>query len=130
MQELKQGLQALTQSMPTLSPHLESSNSGLPAGKQVFDGVTFQGGHYSGHCSSTSEEQPLPELGVPCSAITAGVHLPGLWPFALGCVAPLSHIPADAKLTSTQLLSQKKPGCVHTPVTVFLLMVVVYLAET
>lgn len=77
------------------------------------------------HCSSTSEEQALPEVGVPSSAIIAGVHLPGLQPSALGCVTPLSEVLADTKLT----YSLKKPECVHIPVTDFLLMLVVYLTK-
>lgn len=71
----KQGLQTLTQTMPTLSPHLESSNSGLPAVTLKFSVGSLL---YHCPCSSTSEEESLPEVGVPSSGITAGVHLPGL----------------------------------------------------
>lgn len=107
----KRDLQTLTQSVPTLPPWLESSNSGLSAGDaEGFSGVPFQTSlqppawslpHHC-YCSSISEEQPLPEVGVPSSAGTAGVHppgetqpisgaAPGPRPFAPGCLAPLSQ---------------------------------------
>ena len=126
----KQGLQTLAQSMPALSPQLESSNSRLCAGDtEGFGGVPFQSSlqppvrSLPRHCypSSTSEEQPLPEVGTPSSGGTASVHPPGETQptsgaapgprlFAPGCLAPFSQATAT---TIPAVISRARNRDVH-----------------
>lgn len=103
-----QGLQTLTQSMPTSSSHLESSNSGLPAGDtKVFSGVTFQGGHYFATATAAAPQR---------SSLCQGWVSPPQ-PSLLGCISlACSHLLWTVELLSPRFsLTPNSRGATRSP---------------